>query len=534
MTMLVHSLTLYLIACNFWTAHSFGFGQSSTSKLMKFSIDSHERISSLIPLNDANSGDGISYVDNDHDDDEEAKDAITQSQLESLLQNTNPRATSTSSSSKSQSRGNNNDLTKDQRLRQATEEEIEAAERIAGNVNVPKTGISINDEMTSMQAQEKFITRLFPLDLDEFRYHDDGDNNDDEGEKQSNTAKDFCTNNVAALQTITAETEGDEPMRYIVAHDRYTKDHPNRKYAMIDVPPYSDELVQQISDFMTVTTSAVNDNGEDGNDEKQVSKGTLATILLTCKNGLHYDEEPAVYVTRKSDLVKWKKAFPNVDIVMYRLDTPRDCRDSLAQMLDGYGPWALNNQDSNHSNDLFVETGRPLTRMEWDSETQKNVLDNGEMPPDDIENEEEDDEKYSPKAIRQREANKDILAVYTPGHTFGSVSYLFPKLKVCCSGFTMPVEESRQAANIAGITNAGPAMDYRGYITTNSGGINKQIESSRALVNTYGDRFSAILPSKGPPVSMGHLSTGERQRLLHDMLDEFAELGRVYESMGII
>ena len=525
MTMLIHSLTLFLIVSNVLNVQSFGFGQSSTSKLMKNSIDSHNRISSL-KLHDAMSGDGISHEDNE-DGDEDAKDEITQSQLERLLQNTNPR--STSSSSKNQNRSNDNDLSKDQRLRQATEEEIEAAERIAGNVNVPKTGISINDEMTSMQGQEKFITRLFPLDLDEFKYHDDNESTD---------ATDFCTNNVAALQTITAETEGDEPMRYIVAHDRYTKDNPNRKYAMIDVPPYSDELVQQINDFMTVTTTASdneNNKDEDEKDEKQVSKGTLATILLTCKNGLHYDEEPAVYVTRKSDLVKWKKAFPKVDIVMYRLDTPRDCRENLSQILDGYGPWALNNQESNQNNDLFVETGRPLTRIEWDAETQKNVLDNGEMPPDDSEEEgDEDDEKYSPKAIRQKEANKDILAVYTPGHTFGSVSYLFPKLKVCCSGFTMPVEESRQAANIAGITNAGPAMDYRGYITTNSAGINKQVESSRALVNTYGDRFSAILSSKGPPVSMGHLSIGERQRLLHDMLDEFVELGRVYESMGII
>ncbi len=471
----------------------------------------------------------MSSNDNEESNDE-ANEAITQAQLENLLQNSKPNSSNDQRRSSSSSKNQNLKNT-DERLRQATEEEIEAAERIAGNVNVPKTGISINDEMTSMQAQEKFLTRLFPLDLDEYRHHESSSNHEDETNNDE-----FCTNYVAAIQTITAGTDGDEPMRYLVAHDRYTKNEPNRKYAMIDIPPYSDDLVNQIKDFMSIT------NDDNVGDERQTSKGTLATILVTCKNGLHYDEEPAVYVTRRSDLIKWKNAFPNVDIVMYRLDTPRDCKDSLAQVLDGYGPWALNDNNEDGSDpkatkdkDLFVETGRPLTRMEWDPETQKKVLDDGEMPPDEDEDEgDENGDLYSPQAIRQREANKDILAVYTPGHTFGSVSYLFPKLKVCCSGFTMPVEKSRGGANIAGITNAGPAMDYRGYITTNSGGISKQIESSRVLVNTYGDRFSAILPSKGPPVSLGHLSTVERQRLLHDMLDEFAELGRVYESMGII
>ena len=36
-------------------------------------------------------------------------------------------------------------------------------------------------------------------------------------------------------------------MRYLVAYDRNTKDNDtDRKYAMIDIPPYSDELVDQI------------------------------------------------------------------------------------------------------------------------------------------------------------------------------------------------------------------------------------------------------------------------------------------------
>lgn len=371
------------------------------------------------------------------------------------------------------------------------EAELEAAENIAGNVNIPKTGISVNDEMIDLQNTEKFVTQLFPLER----------------------------TSVAALQTVTTETASDEPMRYLVPFDDYSQDEDSeevegdeitKRFAMIDLPPFSTELVSQMKAFM----------GE---------KGDLSHILITCRNGIHYDEAPAVYVTRRSDMLQWKKAFPTVKIVMYRLDASKDTKVALSQCLDGYGPWALD------ENGEFKETGRPLTVLEWDEETQAKVLDDGEMPPDD--EEVDDDELYTPKAIKEREEGKDILAIYTPGHTYGSISYIFPKSRVCCSGFTIPVEDTRagSAGSIAGVpTGAGPRLDYSGYLTTNTGGLDRQIESARHLASVYTDRFDVLLPSRGPPVSLGSYDANGRSRVLHDMLDEFAEVGRVYSSLGIL
>ena len=396
--------------------------------------------------------------------------------------------------------------TSDQQQQDQADAEEEAAENLAGNVNIPKTGISINDEMTALQNAEKFLTQIFPLEK----------------------------NGVAAIQTATVGTASDEPMRYIVPLNDYQKDGDadedndvdtdtdvdtdvdttiatSERYAMIDVPPFSEDLVSQMKAFM----------GE---------KGSLSHILVTCRNGIHYDEAPAVYVTRKSDLAAWKKAFPSTNIVMYRLDIPRDCKSIVDQSLDGYGPWAFYDESGR-----FNETGRPLTIMEWDEDIQASVLDDGETPPDDEEQDLEDDYLYTPKAIKEREAGKEILAIYTPGHTYGSVTYIFPQSKVCCSGFTIPVEDTRAGASVVGIPrSAGPKLDYSGYLTTNSGGIDRQIASARHIASVYNDRFEVVLPARGPPVSLGGYSVEERSRILHDMLSEFAELGRVYGQMGIL
>ncbi len=485
--------------------------------------------------------------------------SITPSQLESLLQNS--RSSYTSRSSNNDNDYNNDDTTvnSSDRLRPATDDEIDAAEKLSGNVAVPKTGISISDEMTSIQSKENFASRLFPLDVkSETERQDDNnddnndDNDDDNDERDKNVVIQSHTPVVAAIQTVATGSIGDEQMRYIVALDQYnevsststTTTQQQRHYAMIDVPPFSKDLVQQIKDFMnssskqTTTTTTTTTTEE---------KGKLSYILITCRDGIHYDESPAIYVTRKSDLIKWKQAFQDVEIIMYRLDTPRDCKDIITQSLDGYGPWALGIHNDDEEM-MFVETGRPLTRMEWDDEIQTKVLDNGELPPDDDdtennsnkesdENDNDDEDSkylYTPQAIKKREENKNILAVYTPGHTFGSVSYIFPKVNVCCSGYTIPVEDNRSSANVVGLSTAGPALDYRGYITTNSGGITRQIESARALVQTYGDRFGVLLPSRGPPVTLSHMPLVDRQRILNEMLDEYAELGRIYESMGVI
>lgn len=384
-------------------------------------------------------------------------------------------------------------------------------EELSGNVNIPKTGVSVNDEITDLQMKEKFVSKLFPLEK----------------------------TGIAAIQTATVDTISDEPMRYLVplkviegstvqiddAGESHKHDtHHECEYAMIDVPPFSEELANQI-----ITFTSNND-------------GRMTHILCTSKNGLHYNESPAVYVSRKSDLLLWKKAFPDLHITMYRLDTPRDCRDVVTQRLDGYGPWAMestNINDSNNENMKFIETGRPLTKMEWDEGTQIRVLDNGESPPDDDVNDthpdDADDSSFTPVAIKKREENKDILAIYTPGHTFGSVTYIFPHTKVCCSGFTFPVEDTRPGASSTGMPNgAGPKLDFSGYLSTNEGSIERQIESGRHIANIYSDRFEIVLPSRGPPINLGPYNINERCRMLHGILTEFEQLGKVYSQMGLL
>lgn len=380
-------------------------------------------------------------------------------------------------------------MQQDQISQERYEASQEQAERISGNVNIPKTGISVSDDMNELQSDEKFIMKLFPLQR----------------------------NGAAAIQTVTTSTASDEPMRYLVPLGDYGDDADStestseeKKYAMIDLPPFSKDLEKQMKSFM----------GENGK---------LSHILITCRSGIHYDQSPAVYVTRKSDMQAWKSAFPTTNIIMYRLDISRDFKKVVTQSLDGYGPWALDAESGK-----FNETGRPLTVMEWDEDVQASVLDEGESPPDDEDQELDDAELYTPKAIKEREEGKDILAIYTPGHTYGSMSYIFPQSKLCCSGFTIPVEDTRAGASAVGLPKgAGPKLEYSGYLTTSSS-LDRQIESARHLANVYNDRFEVVLPSRGPPVSLDTFTAAERSRILHDMLNEFAELGRVYGSLGII
>jgi len=355
-----------------------------------------------------------------------------------------------------------------------------------GNVNIPSTGVSVSDSLVDSQKDE-YTTSLKRV------------------------------GGLAGVAKIETESSGIiEPTRYLVVlsppqEGENDEEKAAEKYALVDVPPYSDELAKKMRSFMG-------------------KGGRLANILVTNRDSLHYDESPAVYVTRKSDMAKWQVAFPGAKIVMYRLDIPRECRDVVSQRLDGYGPWALD-EGSDGTSTTFVESGRPLTVMEWDEGTRSKVMDDGEDPPDDEEEGDGDDELYTPAAIRQREEGKRILAIYTPGRTFGSVSYVFPDTGVCCSGYSIPIEDARVRQNMG--MSAGPKLDYSGYVTTSVAGVRRQAESARELIQRYSDRFTTVLPANGETVEL--VGDAEyRSELLLDLVAQYEKIGKIYGEMGIM
>ncbi len=372
-----------------------------------------------------------------------------------------------------------------------------------GDVQIPSTGISVMDDLEA-ERKDRFFTELVPI---------------------------TGLNDIAA-QIVTTATSGTfEVVRYIVALSPpnqcdgvssqdlkdLSEESNGRKgtsFVMVDIPPYSAKLAAAIRAFV-------------GPHSK------LVAAFITSRDSIHYDDARAVFTTRRSDLIKWSDSFPGLRIIGYRLDIPRDCRESITQQLDGYGPFALH-EDPHSGNLTFTETGRPLTFMEWDYDVAQAVLGQGKTPPDEEDSAQQhnDDEQYSSAAIRAREKGKRVLAVYTPGHTFGSVSYVFPETKICCSGFTIPVEDTR-AENDYGMEGAGPALDCRGYITTSKAGLSRQMESARALVNQYADRFNVVFPSRGDPLYLDG-DTEERQKNVFSILDQFEKIGKIYEQLGII
>ena len=239
------------------------------------------------------------------------------------------------------------------------------------------------------------------------------------------------------------------------------------------------------------------------------------------------------FSVRKAELPKWKKAFPETAIVGYRMDIPRDCRDSFTQRLDGYGPWALEEQSK--SPPTFKESGQPFTVKEWDPELAQDIMSGKRKPPGTDEEENESDHSvdtpFTPDMIRANEEGKRVLAVYTPGRTFGSMTYIFPELMLCASGFSLPIEDSRIEEN-HGMDTPGPALDYRGYITTSKAGISRQIDSAKQLVNSYVDRFHIILTARGDPFYLDGNMDDRRQTLL-DIMGQYEKVGRIYEQLGI-
>ena len=411
--------------------------------------------------------------------------------------------------------------------------------------NIPTTGVSLAD---SMKKKEEFITTLTAI-LDvgtngekelEIIYNDEGSPIGVKKEKERTQHE-----GVARIDTVSTEGNmGEEPVRWLVSMKDPNGDEDKcSPYFMIDIPPYSDQLADKIKSFMDPSYN----NTKDASSQ---SRGKLNAILVTNQECIHYDQSPGVYVTRTSDLTKWKKAFPDVKVIIYRLDQPRECRESVSQVLDGYGPWGWD-EDSDVG---FVETGRPLRIEEWDETTASNVLKRGELPPDDddeshddedfiVADDREDQESYSKEAIRKREESYHLLAVYTPGHTFGSVTYVFPKRGICCSGYALPLETASGSLNgfydeeddgetySASTASQGPRLDYQGYLAT-SVSRPRQMSSASNLINDYIDRFKVVLPSRGDVVFLDG-DTDTRKRDLTENVGMYRKISEIYGKLGI-
>ena len=438
--------------------------------------------------------------------------------------------------------------------------------------NIPKTGYSLADQMEnkSPENRERFETILSPVLVDfqdnivdvEFEYDKDGF--PAKVQKVFQKVEDIIEHQgVARIDTISSLGNiGEEPVRWLVSlgKDGIAGNADEvESYAMIDLPPYSERLADNIRTFMDPVYNATDSIASDGS--KHTAKARLSVILLTNQQCIHYDSSPAVYVTRKSDLKKWRNAFPDAQVIMYRLDIPRECREEITQVLDGYGPWGWDEREDDtqventtvvKTRGKFVETGRPLMTKEWDDDTKTKVLNQGELPPDDqveyvydhgngINEITNDNSLYSPDAIRRREDNYRLLAVYTPGHTFGSVTYIFPQRGICCSGYTLPLEGSGSteidvdddSRSVSGMTRQqGPRLDYQGYLAM-SASRPRQMSSALSLINDYIDRFRVVLPARGDVVLLDS-DTMTRKRELLESVGLYQKIGNIYSRLGIV
>ena len=484
-------------------------------------------------------------------------------------------------------------------------------EQRAYNELLPKTGYSLADSLEqSSENKELFETVLTPIggvysggnggfwnddEEEEFEYDVDGfpvavktkkkkkmeqlmDNNEQQEKAEE---EEGGHDGIARIDTI-SNYGGREPVRWIVSlddpnhneNDATATAASSSSHVMIDLPPYSDKLANEIRQFMNPNLNSTTSSSSSKQQQVGGGGGTLDAILLTNQQCIHYDKTPGVYVTRKSDLTKWKKAFPEAKIIMYRLDIPRECREGVTQVLDGYGPWGWkeDQEEGGGEGRVFVETGRPLTIEEWDEDTKSRVLENGELPPDDegmldydedgesaavVANQDEDDDDddedsmYSQEAIRQREEQYRLLAVYTPGHTFGSVTYIFPKRNLCCSGFALPLESSSSVMDTiddddgddddddsfgngssGSLPPIGPRLDYQGYLAT-SASRPRQMSSALSLINRYIDRFRVVLPARGDIVFLDS-SEEKRKRDLLESVGLYRKMSDIYGRLGIV
>jgi glyoxylase-like metal-dependent hydrolase (beta-lactamase superfamily II) len=258
-----------------------------------------------------------------------------------------------------------------------------------------------------------------------------------------------------------------------------------QKYIMVDVPKYSKALEKQIRKFCN------------GNQP--------LTIVVTNQNSIYYDNAPGNLVIRRSDAIKWAEAFPGIEIVIHRHDIFRDLQKIVTQRLDGYGPWGINLESGR-----FVDLGHPLQAIEG--------LDGFEMEFD-VENYE------SPEMedinVRESEYSKHCIAVYAPGHSFGSMCFIIPQLQAICSGNTIPPINLLEGKILR--------MDSQGIVTTNRAGISRQIESAQNLVSSYADLFHLMLPSRGS-LQRFPVDVDKRTERLTQLLKKFEEYKRYEEG----
>lgn len=336
----------------------------------------------------------------------------------------------------------------------------------------------------------------------------------------------------------TIVTEMDAPDRYLLPLD---DDH--HDWVMIDAPPYSPRLHLDMMRHMqtraanhtTATTTATTSTSTPHSTEPR-----LVALLVTNKDSLHYDTAPRTpYRSSKSELEAWCRAFPGLHVVAHRIDVPRDSQPFVTQRLDGYGPWAWNGT-------AMVETGRPLRVLEWDEDLVNELLKNATHTDTASETE-------LRRRITQNEAGRHLLAVYTPGHTMGSVCYVLPRARVCASGLAVPTTTTSSG-------DGGPSyrLDAKGYVSTNRGTVRRQVESARLLADHYVDRFDVVLPSRNgpmrllenggrpsPPSNNHHndddddhddeeQSRAAKRRQLEEAITQFEIIGNIYDSLGIM
>ena len=158
-----------------------------------------------------------------------------------------------------------------------------------------------------------------------------------------------------------------------------------------------------------------------------------------------------------------------------------------------------------------------------------------------------DSSEYSPKAIRRCEGAYRLLAVFTPKHTFGSVTYVFPRRGICCSGYALPLEsnvgdvfdndddkdeDSLFAAVRMSQPPRGPRLDFQGYLAT-SASRPQQMSSAMSLIDDYIDRFWVVLPARGDAVFLDH-ETITRKKELMESMGLYKKIGEIYSWLGIV